>query len=134
MARLPVIDPDTATGESKQRFARVKSALGVIHNMTKVMANSAALPDGYPALAGALTNGKLDAGTRELIAITVAEVNGCEYCLSAHTYIGANVAKLDAAELDRARDAANSDARTQAILIFASSLAQTRGHLDADAM
>ena len=96
MARLPVVDPDTATGESKQLFARVKSALGVIPNMTKVMANSPALLDGYLALAGALTNGKLDAGTRELIAITVAEVNGCEYCLSAHTYIGANVAKLDA--------------------------------------
>ena len=43
MARLPVIDPDTATGESKQLFARVKSALGVIPNMTKVMANSPAL-------------------------------------------------------------------------------------------
>ena len=30
-----------------------------------------------------------------VLALAVAEINGCGYCLSAHTYLGRNVAKLD---------------------------------------
>jgi AhpD family alkylhydroperoxidase len=37
----------------------------------------------------------LDAKLRERIALAVAEYNGCDYCLSAHNYLGRNVAKTD---------------------------------------
>jgi len=63
--------------------------------MTKVMANSPALLKGYLALNGAIAGGTLPAAVRERLAITTAQRNGCEYCLSAHTYIGANLAKVD---------------------------------------
>lgn len=66
----------------------------------------------------------------ERIAITVAEANRCGYCLSAHTYIGANIAKVDAHELDRAREASSADARTTAILRLADPVVRYQGHLD----
>ena len=41
----------------------------------------------------ALNRGKLPASTRARIALAVAEINGYSYCLSAHTYLGRNLAK-----------------------------------------
>ena len=51
----------------------------------------------------------LDAKLRERIALAVAEFNGCEYCLAAHTYLGRNVAKLDEAEIAAARNGHSRD-------------------------
>ena len=53
-----------------------------------MMARSPAVLDGYLSFAGALAGGRLGAKVREQIALTTAEANGCEYCLSAHTLIG----------------------------------------------
>jgi uncharacterized peroxidase-related enzyme len=133
MSRLPTIEPDTATGDAKELLDAVNRTLGLVPNMTKVMANSPALLKGYLALVGALGSGTLKAGVRERIAITVAEVNGCAYCLSAHTYIGEHLAHVDAAELDRARVADSADRHTRAVLRLAEAVVRDRGEVsDAD--
>src|SRR5689334_12325825 len=93
------IDPDNATGVAAELLTQVKESLGLIPNMTKVMANSPALLKSYLALSGAVSGGSLPAGVRERLAIATAQLNGCEYCLSAHTFIGGNIAKVDDAEL-----------------------------------
>jgi uncharacterized peroxidase-related enzyme len=124
-----MIEPDQASGDAKTLLDRVNKTLGLVPNMTKVMANSPALLDGYLVLSGALTRGTLSAGVRERIAITVAEANGCEYCLSAHTYIGANIAKVDEAELEKAREADSSDPHTRGILQLADAVVRGRGEV-----
>jgi len=53
--------------------------------MFLLIANSPAALEGYLGLSGALNKGALPAPTRERIALAVAEINGCNYCLSAHT-------------------------------------------------
>lgn len=130
MGRLANIEPEQATGAARGLLDEVRATLGLVPNMTKVMANSPAVLRGYLALSNALATGEFDPATRERIAITVAEANRCGYCLSAHTYIGANVAKVDAHELDRAREASSADARTAAILRLADSVVRYQGHLD----
>ena len=98
--------------------------------MTKVMANSPALLQGYLALSGAVAGGTLKPAVRERLAIATAQLNGCEYCLSAHTYVGANIAKVDAAELDRARRAESSDAHVAALLKLSNAIAENAGDVD----
>jgi uncharacterized peroxidase-related enzyme len=132
VSRLPLIAPEQATSKAKALLDRVNKTLGLVPNMTKVMANSPALLDGYLALSGAMSAGTFDAGLRERIAITVAEVNGCEYCLSAHSYIGANITKVDPAELDRARDGDSADARVRAVLHLAAAVVRGRGRVGDD--
>ena len=61
--------------------------------------------------------------------MTIAEYNGCDYCLSAHDYLGRNVAKLSGAEIDAARHGRSEDARTEAALQFALRVAQSRGRV-----
>lgn len=133
MTAFTPIEPGTATGKAAELLADVQQALGVTPNMTKVMANSPALLQGYLALSGALAGGVLPAATREQLAIATAEYNGCEYCLSAHTYIGANIAKVDAGELEAARDAKASDPHAAALLALSDAIARGRGNVaDAD--
>jgi uncharacterized peroxidase-related enzyme len=130
MSRLPIIEPEQATGEARELLEQVRTSLGVVPNMTKVMANSPAVLRGYPALSAALTAGGFDPGTRERIAITVAGANRCGYCPSAHTYIGAPLAEIEESELDLARQADSGDTRTAAVLRPADKIARDRGRLD----
>ncbi|OUC91870.1 carboxymuconolactone decarboxylase family protein [Streptomyces swartbergensis] len=130
MTGFAPVEPATATGKAAELLADVHKTLGLTPNMTKVMANSPALLTGYLALSGALAGGVLTAPVRERLALATAEYNGCEYCLSAHTYIGANIAKIDAVELEAARDAKASDPHTQALLTLSDAIARGHGQVD----
>ncbi|NNH74356.1 peroxidase-related enzyme [Nocardia uniformis] len=130
MSRLPLIQPDTATGKAADLLAGVQKALGVTPNMTKAMVNSPAVLEAYLGFSGALAGGALSAPTRERIALVVAEENGCDYCLSAHSYIGANIAKLDADEIEANRHGRSSDPKAEAVLTFATAVVRARGGVE----
>jgi uncharacterized peroxidase-related enzyme len=110
----------------------VEKQLGMVPNMFRLIGNSPAALEGYLGLMGALGKGTLDARTRARLSLVVAERNGCDYCLSAHTYLGKHAAKLDDAELSANRDGASSDAKAAAALRFAAAVVQARGHVGAD--
>jgi uncharacterized peroxidase-related enzyme len=133
MTRLTAVAPETATGKVKELFTAVEGKLGSVPNMMRTMGNSAAVLEGYLNLSGALGKGSLGAKTGELLAIAVAESNQCGYCLAAHTYIGTNLAHIDAPALSDARSAQSADAKTQAALQFAQTLVAKKGLVnDAD--
>jgi uncharacterized peroxidase-related enzyme len=126
MARLPIQDPESATGSNKQIFDAFQKALGTVPNMTRVMANSPAVLQAYAQFNGALSGGKLPAPLREQIAILTAESNACVYCLSAHSAL-ARKAGVPQGQIDRARQGESPDARTQAALTFAQGVIDARG-------
>lgn len=128
MARITTVDPSNAPGKSGELLAAVKAKLGLVPNMTKVMANSPAVLEGYLNFSGALGHGVLPAKVREQIAILVAEGNSCMYCLSAHTAIGRMIG-LSADELAAAREGSSSDAKTLGALRFAHAVLSTTGEI-----
>jgi len=130
MARLPLIQPETATGAAADLLAGVHKALGVTPNMTKAMVNSPAVLKAYLDFSGALSGGSLSAPVRERIALLVAQENGCDYCLSAHTYIATNIAGLDADEADRARTGHASDTKAEAALALATAVVRAKGGVE----
>lgn len=134
MSNFTQIELEGATGQAAELLTQVKKTLGLIPNMTKVMANSPALLKGYLALAGAVGGGVLTAAVRERLAIATAQLNGCEYCLSAHTCIGENIAKVDAAELDSARRAESADPHIAALLKLSNEIANNAGAVDEAAL
>ena len=125
MSRIESINPNTATGKAKALLDAVQAKLGLVPNMTRAMASGPAALEGYLNFAGALAGGSLDARLREKIALAVAEANGCDYCLSAHTAIG-GVVGLKADEIEAARRA-SGDTRTAAALRFARDVVAARG-------
>ena len=134
MPRIP--QPATiadAPEQSRPLLDAVVRQLGSAPNLFRLIATSPQALEGYLGLSGALGKGALPAATRERIALAVAEVNGCDYCLSAHTYLGKNLAKLDDAEIAANRNGASNDPRADAAVRFAAKVARERGHVsDAD--
>ena len=126
MPRITPVDYATAEGRRKELLDAVKALLGVTPNMTTTMAGSAVL-DSWLSLSRALRKGSISAANGERIALGVAEANGCAYCLSAHSYLGANVAMLDDDELEKARHFQSSDSDAAAILAFAEAVVRTQG-------
>lgn len=114
---------------AKPFLEAVKKQLGVVPNLFRVVANSPAALEGYLGLNGALGKGQLDPRTRERIALAVAELNGCDYCLSAHTYLGKNLAKLNDAEMAANREGGSQDATAAAAVRFAAIVVRERGHV-----
>jgi uncharacterized peroxidase-related enzyme len=101
-------------------------------NFLHLLANSPAALNAYAACADALSRGQLTPRHRELLALTVAEINGARYCLSAH-YALARKLGLDDNEIRAARRATSADCQSHAMLRFAQSVALQRGEIsDAD--
>lgn len=131
MSRIAIPSLEAAPEASRPLLDAVTRQLGSAPNLFRLLAVSPAALEGYLGLSGALGKGTLDARTRTRIALLVAELNRCDYCLSAHTYLGKNLAKLDDAELAANRDAASGDPKAAAALRFARAVVVERGRVSA---
>ncbi|MCH4152297.1 MAG: carboxymuconolactone decarboxylase family protein [Sphingobium sp.] len=127
MPRIPTHDLESAPEKAKPLLEAVNKQIGRVPNIFGTIANSPVALEGYLAMSGALAKGALPATTRERIALAIAQVNGCGYCLSAHTFFGRNVAKLDDAEITANRNGASNDATADVAVRFAVKVAQNRG-------
>lgn len=135
MSRLPT--PATiadAPEQSQGNLRAVEAQLGSVPNLFRLVSNSPASLQGYLGLNGALAGGKLSAATRERIALAVAEVNGCDYCLAAHTSLAGNVAKLTGAEIAANRQGRSRDVKADVAVRFAAALVRERGSVSGDAV
>src|SRR5579872_55772 len=124
---------ETSPVASRPLLEAVEKQLGVVPNLFRLVGNSPAGLEGFLGLMGALSKGQLEAATRTRIALAVAEINRCDYCLSAHTYLGRNLAKLSDAEMAANRDGGSTDPRAAVAVRFAKEIVRTRGNVsDAD--
>ncbi|MEX0404394.1 peroxidase-related enzyme [Aquibium sp. LZ166] len=128
MPRLTIPARDDVPAESKPILDAVQSQLGVVPNMLRLIASSPAALKGYTANNAALAKA-LDVKTRERIALAVAEVNGCDYCLSAHSYLGMNMAKISSEEIALNRMGRSGDAKADAAVRFAVNVVRDRGRV-----
>ncbi len=132
MSRIAIPTRDASPEKSKPLLDAVEQQLGVVPNLFRLVGTSPAALEGYLGLNGALGR-TLDAKTRERIALAVAQANGCDYCLSAHTYLGLNLAKIDEAEIALNRGGHSGDAKADAAIVFARRVLDDRGRVsDAD--
>jgi uncharacterized peroxidase-related enzyme len=132
MSRLNQITPETVTEPAHTLLGAVKSKLGLVPNMTRAMANAPAVLEGYLHFSGALRKGTLSPKVREQISLAVAQANGCEYCLAAHSAIGKAVG-LTAEQIRDSRLGTAADPRADALIRFAVKVVEARGRVsDAD--
>ena len=126
MSRLNQIAPETATGRAKDLLDAVKGKLGLVPNMTRAMANSPAVLEGYLEFSGSLGKGKLPARTREQLALAIGQANACDYCVSAHSAIGKMVG-LTAEQVRASRLGTAVDPKEEALIRFARKVKESRG-------
>ena len=128
MPRLRAVDPREATGKAKELLERLQATLGMTPNFLRAMAQSPALLEAYRDFSTALGRGELPATLREQIALTVAEINGCAYCLALHTAVGKMVGLSEEDTLDSRRGVSPSS-KIEAALQFSRKLVETRGRV-----
>jgi len=130
MSRLAIPAREDVPEASKPILDAVHKQLGVVPNMFRLIAQSPAALQGFTANNGALTK-TLDVKTRERIALAVAQVDGCDYCLSAHSYLGLNLAKISPDEVALNRKGESGDPKANAAVHFAAKVVRERGHITA---
>jgi uncharacterized peroxidase-related enzyme len=128
MSRITTIEQSNANAEQKALLDAIQGQLGMVPNFLKVFANSPAALRAFLGLHGIANEGVLNAQTRERIALALAQQNGCEYCLSAHTAIGRK-AGLSGSEIDANRAGTSEDARAAVAVKLARSLAEHNGEI-----
>lgn len=128
MSNLPLQNPETTSGGHKALFDQINGAFGAIPNMFKAIGNSSAALESMWTSFGALGKGALGAKLGEQIAVLVADINRCEYCLAAHTMLGQN-AGVSEQEMASAQAGQSSDPRTQAALDFSAKLVNNHANI-----
>ncbi|MBX9876958.1 MAG: peroxidase-related enzyme [Candidatus Obscuribacterales bacterium] len=131
MSRIAAISPESATGKVKDIYDAINKKLGKVPNIFQHMANSPAVLEGYMSFSRALDGGVLPPKLRELIAIAVAEINVCQYCLSAHMAIAKSIGMTEQ-ELKLARDQRSDNDKWNAALKFVRQMVTTDAEMKDD--
>ena len=127
MSRMHLMDESADTAAGKL-LAETRAQLGRVPNLYRALANSPAALNGYLQFRGALQGGRLSPKLREQIALITAEMNRCEYCVSAHAFRGAKLG-ITEDELRLNRKGGSSEQKTAATLTLAAEVTRNRGQV-----
>ncbi|MEP6191229.1 MAG: peroxidase-related enzyme, partial [Marinobacter sp.] len=128
MSRINVIEKGNATFEQAELLEAIETKLGMVPNFLKVFANSPSALRAFLGLHSIAEEGSLDPQTRERIALTVAQQNACQYCVSAHTAIGRK-AGLSSSEIEANRAGSSEDAKAASAVKFARAITEHNGEV-----
>lgn len=104
-----------------------KKAYGFVPNLLGTMAEAPALLEGYMTLAGIFDKTDLSETERQIILMTNNRLNGCVYCMAAHTTIS-QMAGVDSSVIEALRaNTPIADAKLEALRQFAIVINETRG-------
>ncbi|MBO9558827.1 MAG: carboxymuconolactone decarboxylase family protein [Caulobacter sp.] len=132
MSRTIAVTPETVPAASQPTLGAFTKNIGFTPNMMTAFAQSPIAFNAWATLLGGLSKA-LDVKTRDSIGLAVSEVNGCDYCLTVHSFTAEHMAKLPADEIILARKGHASDPKRDAAVQFARKVIVTRGKVsDAD--
>lgn len=123
MTRITALTIDQAPTGSRAALEGVQKGYGFIPNAIRTLAHAPAALNGYLALTQALGKSSLSAAEREVAALATSEVNGCDYCIAAHSFLGEK-AGLSANDI---RDARSGE--LSALAVLTRQITESRGHL-----
>jgi uncharacterized peroxidase-related enzyme len=124
--RIPPTTAETAHEATKPVFGQLKTALGMVPNLYATAGHSPGSLSSLLAWDAAVAKGPLSRREVELLNLHVSELNGCGYCLSAHTLLGRR-SGLTVDEMDRGRAGTATNAREDALLALARRVVRTGG-------
>jgi uncharacterized peroxidase-related enzyme len=126
MKTLKALKPDQVDESTKEVFAAIKQQVGMLPNLYAAIGNSSQLLKGFLGFADALKEGVFTAKENEAIALAVSQVNGCNYCLAAHSTLG-KMAGYTEEEVIDIRKRTSTDSKLHALITLASELTENRG-------
>lgn len=128
VSRLKPLDPERAEGRQRAVLENARQRLDMVPNFLKILSISPAAAEGYQNFSLALRSGILPARIREAIALLVAQFNGSEYSLAAHSAL-ARMEGFSEEEIMDCRQGASTDSLTLAALNFTRTYLEQKGRV-----
>ena len=127
MTEFTLHDQQSAPEASKSLIKASTAAFGFLPNLLAGMAESPALLEGYTTLAGIFDKTSLNETERQIVLMTNNRLNGCNYCMAAHTTI-AQGAKVPTDVIDALRNGSSiKDKKLEALRQFSVAANEQRG-------
>ena len=118
---------ETAPEASRPLLEGARNAYSFVPNLLGTMAEAPSLLEGYMTLAGIFDKTNLSETERQIILMTNNRLNGCAYCMAAHTTIS-QMAGVDGDVIEALRhNTPIADAKLEALRQFAGVINETRG-------
>src|SRR5690625_1309691 len=128
MSRLAIQTLDTAAPEAKERLAAVKKANGFVPNLLGVLANAPTALETYQTVGAINGRGSLSATEVEVVQITAAVRNGCDFCVAGHTKLSLDPVRMPKELGEALRTThAPSDPKLQALAVSTPAVMERRG-------
>lgn len=126
MSRINTLSLDQANEATRPLLEGVQKKIGFLPNMFKTLIHAPAVLTSYMQQSATLGKTSLSAVEKEVIALATSQVNGCDYCLSAHSFF-AGKAGMSAQEILDARHG-----QLNAVATLARQITERRGQLSDD--
>lgn len=126
MSRINTLSLEHATDTTRPLLEGVQKKIGFLPNVFKTLAHAPAVLASYLQQSATLGKTSLSATEKEAIFLATSQVNGCDYCLTAHTLF-AGKAGLSAQDILSARDG-----QLNAFATLARQITESRGHLNSE--
>lgn len=119
----------TAPEASREGLAKARQRFGFVPNIMGVLAESPAALDGLQALDRSFGRSSFSPKERELLLLAVSTVNGCTYCVPAHSAAAKAAGQSDDV-IEAIREGKPiADARLAALHDFATAVVEKRGRV-----
>ena len=129
--QIQVPTRDQVDAKSQTIFDTLKKQLGMVPNLYAAIGYSSDALESFLGYSGKAGAGSFSKKEVEAIKLAVSEVNGCQYCLAAHTAMG-KMAGFSEEETYGLRSGEISDSRLRAITQLAADISKNRGKASAD--
>lgn len=130
MSRITIQTIETAAPEAKVRLEAAKKANGFVPNLLGVLANAPTALETYQTVGAIAAKGGLSAAEREVVQITAARKNACDFCVAGHTKIAQKLVRMPADIIEALRNTeALSDPKLNALAVFTLALMEKRGQV-----
>src|SRR5882757_7687951 len=93
---------ESAPEGSRAPMTRLRESVGVIPNLAAMMSESPTLIDGFVTLREIYQRASLNPKEREILGLSNAVANGCEWCVAFHSFVAIKLG-IDRATIDAIR-------------------------------
>lgn len=125
MTKFEIPTREQVTPENQAIFDNLNSQMGFVPNIYATYAFSKNALGRYLSFAGGKTS--LNAKEKEVVNIIVSQINGCTYCLAAHTALGKMNGFSDEQIMEIRKGSASFDVKLDALVKLAKSITENRG-------
>lgn len=135
MTQITLHSIESAPQAAKARLEKAKEANGFLPNLLGILANAPAALEMYQEVGKINATTSLSGQEREVVQITAAVLNGCNFCVAGHTAIACKRINMDEEIVEALREQSIiPNAKLQALATLTRQLIENRGQLDAQAI